>query len=238
MLSMCVVVLGGCIGQRQEQEQKKRAAQQKLLEQLDAPGRRIVWRDQHDDVMGKWRIRRHQVKVYDAGLRPRGHVRVVHNAEGGFQAIEGTHVDGKVSRIAAVQGRNTTRYSFGERLMLERQGDQWVLGQLDPFVILARIRYEGEVLRIQETRRNKNAVVRHVRPPMTPGQRAQVEAEDGRFLWAAPLKISAEQATPYVLRHASLSAMEQAMLSMFLETHKPVLAHPTEDEQESGKKEP
>lgn len=219
----------GCLGQRQEQEQKKRAAQQRVLKRLDASGRRVVFRDQHGDTLGKWRLRRDHLKVYDEKLRPQGRVRIVRDKEGQFTQVEGLRHDGTLMTIAPVNPGELTRYRFGERLMIERQGKQWVLGQLDPFVILARITPNATMLRVQETRRNKNPVVRHVTSDPDHPTQSQVQTEQGDVLWRAPLKVSRAQLAPFALTHSSISPMERGMLAMFLDATQPSPVEPAKE---------
>lgn len=221
--TVVLVVLSsvGCFGQRQEKAQKKSAQQQRMIERLDASGRRVLFLDQHGDVLGKWRLRKDSVKVYDEQLHPQGSVRVLRDADGHFASIEATTLDGSRALITPVEPSHPRRFAVGDRFMLERQGDQWVLGQLDPFVILARITPAPDAITVHETRQDKNAIVRRLTTSKETSQ-VIVEDEQGHAFWTFPAHITREQALPFVLRNSPLSPLERAMCAMFFDAQKPI----------------
>lgn len=213
----------GCFRQNQEAAQQKRTQQQRMITRLDASGRRVLFLDQHGDVIGKWRLRKGSIKVYDEQLLPQGSVRVERDAQGHFASIEAVALDGTHTYIKPVESSQPTRFAVGDRFMIERQGEQWVLNQLDPFIVLARITSSPDAITVHETRQDKNAVVRRLTTSKQTS-RVIVEDEQGHPFWTFPLHVTREQALPFVLRHSPLSSLELAMCAMFFEAQKPAAA--------------
>lgn len=232
VILLLFMILDGC-GDHQRSKRKQLLAQQEFTRALDSPGKRVVFRDQYDQRLGKWRTRKHKTRVYDADLSPQGDIiaqeaaRLSSRAPSVGDVLYEAHLlDGSQRRLSLVASTpERGLYALGEAFEVEHQQERWTLFHKEPYRRpVARIFLSGKVgepIRVQELQTELGTVERLISSDpsssfavvKSPG--AEGGSPDAK--WRGPGGVSPAMMAPFVLRHVQWSSLEQSMFALLLD---------------------
>ena len=252
------MILDGC-GDYRRAQRSKLIAQQEFTRSLDSSGKRVVFRDQYAQRLGKWRVRKHRTRVYDASLIPQGdlveHGDVIAAMHGGDLSngdvlYEAHRLDGSIQQLIVLRSTpEHALYALGDAFEVERQQERWTLFHKEPYRRpVARITLsqdESDPVRVRELQTEFGTVERiisqdpatHVALVQSPGEEEK-ESKAPEMQWRGPQGISAAMMAPFVLKNVQWSTLEQSMFARLLDAahHPPTTTEKPDNVQKNAAK--
>lgn len=227
-----LMLLDSCMDHQRMQHQR-RVQQREFVASLNTPGSRVLFLDQHQQPVAKWRMRKFKGKVYDEKLRLQGHIHQLPTKKDQLPAFVARPRQGDPLELRCKRPESGGELcTLGERFEIQKHLHTWSLIQTKPSrVLVAQITIREDEsstekeddgvasvsIDINELKTEAGTMSRTLKSEGKPHSRVQIYSKETRLDWEAPPGVSAFMMTPFVLKNVEWTVLEQSMLALFFD---------------------